>query len=579
MDFVKPYIKPYKKQLLRLVILLIISMGIQLLFPFTTQAIVDYGIKNKDISFIKLILLGLIALHIGRAVTTIFRHWLALHLGTRVSITIIGEFLAKVIRLPISFFDRDTYGDVSQRVQDHYRIETFITTSLLNLVFSIFSLVVFGIVLCIYSVAIFGLFIAGSILYILYILLFLQRRRELDQDRFKQMSKSQNKLHQIVSGIQDIKLHNYEEKIRSSWEDTQHGIFKINLRKLLLNQYQEVGSVFIFELVNIFILYWAARSVISGEMTLGMMLSVQFTLGQMGAPIHSVIQFIYSLQDARMSGERIVEVDSQQEEDLTSFTDSIPENKTMTFVDVDFKYRQHDRRNVLNNINLSVPENKITAIVGESGSGKTTLLKLLLNFYQPTSGTIYVDRTNLSDLSRKTWRNQCAAVMQDSFIFTDTVANNITLAHQPVDYEKLVYATEQANIHGEIMNLPDGFETVIGNQGLMLSQGQKQRLLIARVIYKDPAIIFFDEATNALDATNEKIIMENLLLLLEKKTVIIIAHRLSTVKNADQIVVLQRGSICEVGTHDQLIEKRGMYYNLVKNQLALERQCDLNPHV
>ena len=569
--FLFKYFKLYRKYLYQLVFGLILGSCIQLVIPFLTQSIIDIGLNNNDLGFIYLILFAQLALAFGRMSVEFIRGWLLLHIGSRVNVAVISGFLQKLMSLPVSFFDTKLTGDIFQRIEDNDRIEEFLTSASLNILFSFFNLVVFGIVLAIFSFKILALFLTGSVLYIVWVSIFMKSRARLDHLRFKQMSVSGNKLINMVNGMQEIKLTQSELSMRWDWEKLQATLFGLKVKGLSIIQYQSAGATFINEITNILITIVAATAVLKGDMTLGMMLAVQFIIGQLNVPVSQIIGFFRMSQDAKMSLDRLAEVHNLEEEepDPEVKVRKLPEKKDIYFNGLSFQYEGPRSPYALKDINLFVEENKITAIVGTSGSGKTTLLKMLLGFYHPVAGEILIGDLKLSNLSLKIWRQKVGAVMQDGFLFPDTIAANIAPGSEDISEERLIKAVEIANIKTFIESLPLGFNTKIGSSGHGLSEGQKQRLLIARVIYKNPDIIVFDEATNSLDANNEKVIVENLQEFFEGKTVIVVAHRLSTVRGADQIVVLDNGRIIETGNHESLIEKRGAYYNLVKNQLEL----------
>lgn len=569
--FLFSYLRPYKKFLAQLFLGMFLGSMLQLIFPFLTQSIVDFGINNRDIGFITLILVAQLTLFVSRTSVEFIRSWILLHISTRINISLISDFLIKLMKLPIGYFDTKMIGDIMQRIGDHRRIESFLTTSTLNILFSMLNLVIFGIVLAIYDLRIFTIFIVGSVLYFLWIYLFMKKRRELDFKRFAQLSDNQSNLFQLITGMQEIKLNNCEKQKRWEWERIQARLFKVNIKSLSLSQYQQVGSVFINQTKNIFISFYAAKGVIEGDMTLGMMLAVQYIIGQLNAPIEQLIGFLHASQDAKISLERLGEIHlKKDEEDPDEHKLSIlPEKKGLTVADLSFQYEGPHSEFVLKNINLQIPESKVTAIVGTSGSGKTTLVKLLLGFYPPTKGEIRIGENLLSNFSNRMWRQKSGVVMQDGFIFSDTIAKNIAVSDEIVDKKRMVQAAKLANIQEFVESLPLGYNTKIGQEGHGLSQGQKQRILIARAAYINPEYLFFDEATNALDANNERIIMDNLEEFFKGRTVIVVAHRLSTVKNADQIIVLEKGELVEKGTHRELTDLRGAYYNLVKNQLEL----------
>ena len=565
--FLWTYISKYKA----LILGLLLGSMFQLIFPFLTQSIVDYGINNRDVDFIYLILAGMLMLFFSQTVIGFIRSWILLHIGARVNISLISDFLLKLMKLPISYFDTKMTGDIMQRINDHHRIEQFLTASSLNIIFSVFNMILFGGVLYFYSSSIFLVFLTGSVLYILWIVLFLKKRKEIDYKQFNQSSQNQSKIVQLIAGMQEIKLNNSEKQKRWEWERIQAKLYKLSIKSLALQQWQTGGATFINQFTNIIITFLAAKLVIDGEVTLGMMLAIQYIIGQVNAPLLQMIGFIQSGQDAKLSLERLSEIHQKEDEtdaDLESIKE-LPLNKNLNFENVDFHYSGPQSDKVLDNINLKIEEGKITAIVGTSGSGKTTLLKLLMKFYEPTVGTLKIGNTLLKNINNKTWREKLGTVMQDGFIFSDTLAKNIAVGQEKIDKEKLLQAVQIANLEAYISGLPLGFNTKVGQEGIGMSQGQKQRLLIARAVYKNPEVMLFDEATNSLDANNEKIIMENLNNFYKNKTVLIVAHRLSTVKNADKIIVLEKGKIIEEGNHSDLTNLRGAYYKLVKNQLEL----------
>jgi len=569
--FLLKYFKLYDRYVFQLVLGLLLGSLIQLIIPFLTQSIIDIGINSNDIKFIYLILFAQLALVIGRMSVEFIRGWLLLHIGTRVNVSVISGFLQKLMALPIAFFDTKLTGDILQRIDDNNRIEEFLTTSSLNMLFSFFNLVIFGIVLAIYSIKIFLLFLAGALLYVMWVSLFMKKRARLDYQRFKQMSAAGTRMITIIDGMQEIKLTRSETSMRWDWEKIQASLFKLRTQALGLIQYQSAGATFINELTNIGITLIAAISVINGKMTLGMMLAVQFIIGQLNVPLNQIIGFFRVAQDARMSLDRLSEIHEMEDEETEPEVKvrKMPGSKEIFLNNVSYQYEGPRSPFVLKDIDLVIEENMTTAIVGSSGSGKTTLLKILLGFYQPVSGEILIGNTRLSNLSLKLWREKTGAVMQDGYLFPETILYNIAPGVSTINEERLVRAVEIANIKSFIESLPLGYNTRVGINGHGLSEGQKQRLLIARVIYKNPEIIIFDEATNSLDAGTEKVIVENLSGFYEGKTVITVAHRLSTVKDAGKIVVMDGGRIVETGTHDSLIESRGVYFKLVKNQLEL----------
>ena len=569
--FLYSYVKPYKQFILQLIIGLIFGSLIQLILPFLTQNIVDIGIGTKNINFIWLVLIAQMVLALSTASVNFIRSWILLHLGARINISLISDFLIKLMRLPVGYFDTKMTGDLMQRIGDHKRIQSFLTGSSLNILFSFFNIVIFGFVLLYYNTTIFSIFFIASGLYILWISLFMKRRRELDYKSFTQNAANQSSVIQLITGMQEIKLNTCEKQKRWEWERIQARLFKISSKGLALGQYQEAGGTLINQFKNIIITVVAANSVIKGDLTLGMMLSVQYIIGQLDSPISQIISFVQQTQDARISLERLAEIHGKDDEEAvdSSLITEIPKDKALLINNLSFKYAGSGEDYVLRNINLTIPSGKTTAIVGVSGSGKTTIIKLLLGFYPPSKGLLMLGENNLNTFSMNAWRKKCGVVMQDGFIFSDTIANNIAPGAEHIDKEKLGQAVEIANIRDFIESLPLGYNTKIGQEGVGLSQGQKQRILISRTVYKDPQFIFLDEATNALDSNNERTIMENLDDFFIGKTVIIVAHRLSTVKNADKIVVLDNGLIIEEGTHQELTAAKGTYFQLVKNQLEL----------
>jgi ATP-binding cassette subfamily B protein len=569
--FLMKYFSLYRKYLFQLILGLILGSCIQLIIPFLTQSIIDKGLNNNDLGFIYLVLFAQLALVIGRMSVEFIRGWLLLHIGARVNVALISGFLQKLMSLPIAFFDTKLTGDILQRVEDNNRIEEFLTSASLSILFSFFNLVIFGIVLAIYSFKILALFLVGAILYTIWISLFMKSRARLDHQRFRQMSESGNKLITMVNGMQEIKLTQSELTSRWDWEKLQASLFGLKVRGLGIIQYQSAGATFINEVTNLGITVVAATAVLNNSITLGMMLAVQFIIGQMNVPVSQIIGFFRMSQDARMSLDRLSEVHEMNDEEPDSEMKvrKLPDRKDIYINNISWQYEGPHSPFVLRNVDLFIEENKTTAIVGTSGSGKTTLLKLLLGFYHPVEGEILIGDTRLSNLSLRIWRQKTGAVMQDGYLFPESIASNIARGSSAIDEDRLAKAAEIANIKGFIESLPLGYNTKIGQNGHGLSEGQRQRLLIARVVYKDPEIIIFDEATNSLDANTEKVIVENLSGFFRGKTVIIVAHRLSTVRDADKIVVMDGGRIVETGVHATLIEKKGAYYNLVKNQLEL----------
>ena len=568
-SFLSKYLFKYKSLVIQLAVGLLAGSLLSLIFPFLTQSIVDVGIQNQDLNFIYLVLLAQIMLFIGRMAIEIIRSWILLHLSARINISIISDFFIKLMKLPISFFDTRMTGDIMQRINDHHRIEQLLTSSSLNTLFSLVNLIMYSIILLFYDYRLFIVYIIGASLYVLWITFFLKKRKELDYKRFSQVSQEQSKVIELVNGMQEIKMHNAEKQKRWSWEFLQVKLFKIQIKSLSLEQWQSVGGNFINQIKDILVTFLSATLVIKGDLTLGMMLAVQYIIGMLNSPLMQMIDFIRQFQDANISLERLKEIhDKDDEENLQEqYATDIPE-KDIEIKDLSFRYIGSDQF-VFENLNLTIPYKKTTAIVGASGSGKTTLLKLLMKFYEPNEGEIKLGNTSLTNISPRIWRDHCGVVMQDGYVFNDTIAQNVAVGEDYIDKDKLRKAVEIANIQEFIEELPLSYNTKIGNEGVGISGGQKQRLFIARAVYKSPDYIFFDEATSALDANNEKVIMENLEKFMQGKTAIVIAHRLSTVKNADKIVVLDKGKVVEEGNHAELVAKRGEYYRLVKNQLEL----------
>jgi len=564
------YLAPYKRYVYHLLLGLILGSIIQFLLPFLFQSMVDFGITNQDLPFIYLILLFQFVLILSQMGIDFIRRWILLHLSTRINISLISDFLIKLMKLPVGFFDTKLTGDILQRIGDQKRIESFITTSSLTILFSMVNLLVFAVILAIYSLKILVIFLTGALLYFLWIYIFMKRRRSLDHKYFSRMAENQSKLIQIIQGIKEIKLNNAERINQWEWQDIQTGLFRVNMKSLSLNQYQEAGGVFINETKNILINVTAAIAVLNGDLTLGTLLAVSYILGQLNGPIEQMISFFHRAQDAKISLERLGEIhDTEDEYQQETGITILPVIDQVSVSNLDFTYPGAISRNILEDINMTLRKDTVTALVGISGSGKTTLIKLLLGFYPPTKGEIRIGDMNIQMISPDLWRSQCGVVMQDGFIFSDTIAKNIALGEHVIKPDQLLYAARMACIDDFIDQLPLGYNSKIGQEGLTLSGGEQQRILIARAIYKNPHFLFMDEGTSALDANNERRIMENLQLVFKGKTVMIVAHRLSTVKNADQIIVLDRGRIVEQGKHNALIAKKGHYFNLVRNQLEL----------
>jgi ATP-binding cassette subfamily B protein len=571
LSFFFRYLTPYKREFVQLILGMITVSILQLIMPFLTQSLVDTGIRDSNLSFITLILIAQLVIFVARLSVDFIRSWILLHTNTRINIALISDFLAKLMRLPLRFFDTKMVGDIMQRIGDHSRIESFMTGSSINTLFSFVNFIVFGFVLGYYDMTILGLFLLGNGLYVGWILAFMKYRRELDIKRFAQAAGEQSNLFQLITGMQEIKLNNCETEKRWQWERIQVKLFKISIKGLALGQYQQLGSVFFNQTTNILISFLAARSVVSGEMTLGMMMSLTYIVGQLTSPIEQFIGFARAFQDAKISLERLGEIHGREDEEqtLSLKTTNLPQSRTIAIENLSFSYDGADRDYVLEGVNLVIPERKVTAIVGASGSGKTTLIKLLLGFYTPNRGSVKLGDTLLQNINPHVWRSKTGSVMQDGFIFSDSIAKNIAIGAETIDTERLLHAVTVANIRDFIDSLPLGYNTKIGMEGNGISQGQRQRILIARAVYKNPEFIFLDEATNALDANNEKEIMQQLHQFYIGRTVVVVAHRLSTVRDADNIVVLDKGRIVEEGTHQMLTAKRGKYYELVKNQLEL----------
>ncbi|MEM1319138.1 MAG: peptidase domain-containing ABC transporter [Bacteroidota bacterium] len=576
-SFLLPYIKPYKKYIFQILLGMILGSLIALAFPFLTQALVDYGVELKDYNVIYLILLSQILLFFGNTAIDFIRNWLMLHMNTRVSVSLISDFLIKLMNLPIRFFDTKLVGDITQRIKDHSRIEIFLTGAALASLFSAVNILIFSIVLAIYDWLILFVFLSLSFFSILWIQIFMGKRKNIDYKRFLAQKENQDSLVELITGMQEIKLFGGEKTKRWSWEHLQIKLFKVKVQSLALEQYQRSGFIFITQIKNIIISFLAAKATVEGSMTLGMMLSISYIIGQLNSPIEQLVVFFKAAQDAGISLDRLQEIHNKENEDEEL---AAPEgapylrpdfrfNQDIHIRNLAFQYEGPRSPFVLDDISLTIPHGKTTAIVGESGSGKTTLLKLLLKFYEPVEGSIMIGDTDLSHIPASVWRKQCGAVMQEGFIFSDTITRNIIVDGGEIDEERLLKSVETANIQDFIETLPTSYTSKIGNLGLGLSTGQKQRILIARAVYKNPTVLLFDEATSALDANNEKVIVENLKDFFVNKTVLVIAHRLSTVKDADQIVVMQYGQIVETGKHEELVAQKGYYYELIKNQLEL----------
>ena len=571
--FLFPYFKPYRKYIIQLFLGLFVASLIQLVFPFLTQAIVDKGINYQNLNFVNIVLIAQIFLFTSQTAIQLIRNWLLLYITGRINIKIISDFLIKLMRLPIRFFDSKSLGDLIQRIEDHRRVQDFLSSATLNILFSAINILVFGIVLLYYNSIIFLIFAIGAILYVFWVLRFMKKRAELEFRRFDEASGNQSSRVQLINGMQEIKLNNSERRRRWEWETIQIRLFRISIKSLTIDQYQSVGGAFLDQIKNILITFYAAKLVIDGEITLGAMLAIQFIIGQLNIPINNFLDFIRTAQDARISIERLAEIhDKEDEEDIKNEKiKTLPSEQSVFISNLSFRYGSIHAPLVLQNIDAIISQKKVTAIVGASGSGKTTLLKLLLKFYQPNEGNIKIGNSNLENIDSTFWRRKCGVVMQDGYIFADSIARNITESSLDglINTEKLLEAVKVARLDNFIESLPTGYNTRIGASGISLSGGQNQRILIARAVYKNPDFLFFDEATSALDAENESEIMKNLENFYQNKTVVIVAHRLSTVKNADHILVLDNGKIIEQGNHQSLTKNRGAYYRLVKNQLEL----------
>ncbi len=575
--FLGKYFRPYRGYGFQVFLGLTIVTALQLVFPFLTQQVVDTGINTRNLNFVYLILVAQLVLFISQSSVNVIRSWILMHVTSRINLRMLSDFLIKLMNLPIAFFDSKSTGDIMQRIQDHSRVQGFLSATTLDVLFSSVTFLIFGGILFYFNALLFWVFLGGAILYVGWIFLFLKRRAEIDYRYFDQASGNQSSTIQLINGMQEIKLNGSEKRRRWEWEAIQTRLFRLNIKSLALSQAQNEGGRFINEVKNMFISFIAAKAVIDGQLSLGSMLSVQYIVGQMNVPLNNFIAFIRSYQDAKISVERLSEIHNKPNESpLTPEggnlpISELPIHKTIQLDDVSFRYGSSSSELILKNISLAIPEAKVTAIVGASGSGKTTLLKLLLKFHEPNSGQISVGNTNLKNLSYNFWRSQCGVVMQDGYVFADSIARNISESDETgaINRAKLQEAVRVANIEDFVEELPNGFNTRIGASGIGISGGQRQRIFIARAVYKNPEYLFFDEATSALDANNEAIIMQNLEVFFKNRTVVVVAHRLSTVKNADQIIVLNQGAIVERGTHQALVTQRGYYYSLVKNQLEL----------
>jgi ATP-binding cassette subfamily B protein len=564
------YLNPHKRKFLHIIFGLVLTATISMLLPFLTQLVVDNGIQSKDINFIILIFIAQIFLTVGQTINSFLQSWFLLHITSKVSVKLVSDFLAKLMNLKIAFFDTKLIGDIIQRIADFERIEIFLTSSLISIVTIIVTLFIFGNVILKYSIIILLIFILGSFFYIIWVSLFLKKRSEIDYMRFQELSMNNSNIIQLISGIQDIKLNNCENKKRWEWEQVQVKLHEINFKGLNLSKKQEIGGVFIEKVKNILISFISAKYVIQGDLTIGMLVAIQYTIGQLNVPIYQLIGLLQKWQEVKISLERINEIYSKEEEDSLTANSIIQiPNSDIVIKNLSFQYGGRSSPKVLEKINFIIPSNKITAIVGASGSGKTTLMKLLLGYYDPIEGDILLGNEPLKNYNKSIWRSHCAIVMQEGYIFSDTILGNIGLSDNNPDLLKAKRASDIANMKTFIESLPLKYDTKIGSEGQNISTGQKQRILIARAVYKNVNYIFFDEATNSLDATNEKTIMDKLNIFFQNKTVVIIAHRLSTVKKADNIIVLQNSKVVESGNHQFLVSKKGYYFQLVKDQLEL----------
>jgi len=569
------YLIPYKRSLLVMLAIMLIVTFLQSILPFISKAIIDVGIHTNAIDFINLMLIANIVIIVSITLSNIVRDWVSLHIASRVNISLVSDYLIKLMKLPVSFFENKSVGDILQRGNDHERIRNFMMDNSMGLIFSLFTFIVFSIILFTYSHVIFLMVAVGTLLYVGWIRLFLRLRIKLDWDHFNLVSKNQSHWVETISGIQDIKVNNYEKQKRWKWEAIQAQLYNVNLKLFSINNSQMLGSQFINSMQNMLITFYCARAVINGQMTFGMMISTQFILGMLNGPILQFVSFIQSAQYAKLSFMRINEVQDLADEDENPDANNIelPKNKNIIISNVSFQY-EANASFALKDISLEIPDGKVTAIVGDSGSGKSTLLKLLLRLYKPTHGDLFIGSMNIHNVNLKQWRDTCGAVLQDGKIFNDTILNNIVLDDEHIDYNRLHQAVEIAAIRSEIEELAQGYQTLVGEMGRGLSGGQKQRLLIARALYKEPQYLFFDEATNALDTINEQKIVKALDMVCSGKTVVIVAHRLSTIRKAHQIVVLKNGVIVETGNHESLIQKKGHYYDLIQSQVDLVKYVE-----
>jgi len=564
------YFTPYKKSLMTILGVMLIATILQAFLPFISKAVIDVGIQTRDVDFINIVLIANIVIIVSVTLSSAIRDWLLLHIAARINIALISDYLIKLMQLPVTFFENKMIGDILQRAQDHERIRSFILNNSLSVIFSSFTFIIFSIILLVFNQLIFYIFLAGSILYITWVLSFQHIRRKLDWEYFELISKNQSYWVETITCIQDIKINNYEKQKRWKWENIQAKLYHVNLRVLNINNAQNLGAQFIQSVSNLSITFFCAKAVINGEITFGVMISTQFIIGMLNGPLSQFISFIISAQYAKISFLRINEIHQlkDEEDSLTTNCLSVPKHKSLTIKNLTFQYTPNAPI-VLRNIYLTIPEGKITAIVGGSGSGKSTLLKILLRLYNPSYGDVMIGNLNISNISLREWRDCCGVVMQDGKIFNDTILTNIVLGDENIDYERLKDAVRIAHIAEEIEQMPQAYQTKIGEEGRGLSGGQKQRLLIARALYKNPSYLFLDEATNSLDAINEHKIIKALDQAFISRTVVVIAHRLSTIMNAHQIVVMNNGMIVEIGNHEELMNKKGHYYELASKQLGV----------
>lgn len=571
--YIYSHLKANWKDLALLAVFLLAGTLLQLVFPLLTQAIVDKGIKEKDLHFIYLILFAQLALVLGRTTVEFGRRWVLMHVSNRINISIVSNFLNNLMRLTIPFFDQRLTGDILRRIDDNTRIERFLSTTSFSIIFAAINLVVYSFLLASYNLQVLFTFIGGSILYMIYILQFMRRRKRIDYMKFGELARTESGVIELIEGIRDIKINNSQNRMNSTWKTSQFKLFKLSKSFTKLQQLQDGGGTMINEIRNVIITFLAAQAVMNESMTLGMMLAMQYVIGQLHSPIGEFLNFTREYQEAKIGFERIETIHRMEKEDVDGNADNplhSPTSKSsIDLINVGFNYGSSNSRMVLNDINVSFLTGQVTAIVGESGSGKTTLLNLLLKFYRPTTGAILVDENDLNNMNTDRWRARCGVVMQNGYIFSDTIEQNIALSGDTIDQGKLVNAIQVANLQDILKDIPNGVKAVIGSEGQGLSAGQKQRILIARAVYKNPDLFLFDEATSSLDATNESIIMQNLMSSIKGKTAIIIAHRLSTVINADKIIVLEKGEVKEIGTHKSLIALKGAYHALIKNQLDI----------